>query len=100
MTVEGPRSKGGPAAAEDVLAGWVGFAEAEQRVIGVLDAELHQVSALVETSAQDLSERFRSLANSAKDQTRRVSGIVDVANTVLIDNEKIPLEQVMAEMDG
>lgn len=99
ITVDGPPSKEEPAVA-DVLADWVGFAEAEQHVIGMLDAEIRQVSVLVETSAQELSERFRSLANNAKEQTQRVSGIVDVANTVLIDQEKVPLDLVMTEMDG
>jgi methyl-accepting chemotaxis protein len=82
----------------DLISRWIGFAEVQQRCLDALSGEVRQTSELVETSTVDISSRFRELAHSAREQTQRVQDIVTVANSVQIEGEEIPLDQVVATM--
>lgn len=82
----------------ELLGHWIGFADVQRRCVEVLRSELTRTSELVEGSTLELSSRFRELALAAQDQSRRVEEIIDMANHVEIDEEKVPLNEVVTSM--
>lgn len=84
----------------EILGEWMGFAHSQRDTLKVLKGELERTSALVEDKTLDLSSRFRELAQSAIEQSRRVEEIVALANSVPIDGERIPLDEVVSSMQA
>ncbi len=84
----------------ETLVQWVGFAEVQKRTLVGLQAELTHVAGVVETSTLELSTRFRELAESARTQSRRVEEIVGLAQSVVIDDEQVPLDEVVTSMQA
>src|SRR5579871_2927115 len=64
---------------------WMSLATVQQRVIETLRAEVQRTSAYVENHAIALSERFKTLADTAVAQTTRADSLTTLANTVEID---------------
>lgn len=62
--------------------------------------ELPKTAALVEKSAQALSEQFRDLAKGAQTQSENVRDIVNTANSLKLDNENITLADFTALFTG
>jgi len=85
-------------AIKQVLEAWAGFASVQKRTIEVLRSEITRSSDLVENSTLDLSSRFRDLAEAARQQSERVNAIIDLAQSVDIDGEKVPMETVVTTM--
>lgn len=81
-----------------MLAQWLGYAEVEKRTLEALRSELERTSTLVENSTLDLSVRFRGLAEIAREQSSRVENIVELARSVAIDGQNIPLNEVVNSM--
>jgi methyl-accepting chemotaxis protein len=80
------------------LADWSGFALMQQRCLEAIQQEIRRTTELVENSALELSRSFQVLANSARDQSSRVSEVEHYVNTVTIDDERIGMETVVAGM--
>lgn len=81
-----------------IVGRWLGFAEVQKRTIEALKAELSQTSDLVEVNTLELSRKFRGLAETALDQSRRVEEIVTLAASLDIDGKKVPLDEVVNNM--
>ncbi len=115
---EAPQEDGAPAAAEEEVAspalppeleGWTGrLPEIEQNLEAALGAwrstrvpqmaalevlrnSLKETSELVESSALELNEQFKSLATSAMEQTQNVERVVQNANTLEVDGKEISM---------
>ncbi|HYD30463.1 MAG TPA: methyl-accepting chemotaxis protein [Azospirillaceae bacterium] len=82
----------------ELLGVWMGFAHTQRQTLAVVRGELERTSLLVENSTLDLSSRFRELAQSALEQATRVEEIIAVANSVPIDGERVPLDEVVSSM--
>ncbi|WP_343055219.1 methyl-accepting chemotaxis protein [Azospirillum oleiclasticum] len=84
----------------DLLATWMGFADVQRRTLDAIRAELERTSGHVESATIDLSGRFRELAGKALEQSQRVAEIVSVAGSVSIDDERVPLDDVVVHMQS
>jgi methyl-accepting chemotaxis protein len=83
-----------PDGALKILERWMALAMVQHKVIGTLRAELRQVAGTVETAASDLSERFQSLAISARGQTSRVDRLVALAQDVDLSGGALSMEDI------
>jgi methyl-accepting chemotaxis protein len=83
---------------DELLGRWLGFSDMQHQCLEALANEVRRTSELVESSTLEISSRFRHLAASAQEQTKRVEDIISVANSVTIDGESIPLDRVVATM--
>jgi len=81
-----------------LLSSWVGFAELQRKTLEILRSEVERTSGLVESSTLDLSSRFRTLAEAAREQSTQVDRIVELAGSVSIDETKVPLDEVVTWM--
>lgn len=81
-----------------LLGRWIGFADIQRHTIEVMRAEIERTSGLVEDSTLDLSRRFRELAETAREQSQRVDEIVRMARFVEIDGSRVPLDEVVINM--
>lgn len=81
-----------------LLATWMGFADVQRRTLDAIQHELMRTSDHVEEATVDLSARFRELAERALEQSHRVADIVASAGTVEIDHERVPLDDVVVQM--
>lgn len=81
-----------------LLATWMGFADVQRRTLEAIQSELTRTSDHVEDATLDLSARFRELAESALNQSRRVEEIVAMAGSVAIDGERVPLDELVTHM--
>lgn len=97
-----PANKEGPdgkiAVTTDLLSTWLGFADVQRRTLDVVQTELNRTSRHVEDATLDLSDRFRQLAEKALDQSERVERIVELAGSVAIDGERVPMDQLVVGM--
>jgi methyl-accepting chemotaxis protein len=82
----------------ELLATWIGFADVQRRTLDAMQSELTRTSESVEDATLDLSSRFRDLAERAMEQSRNVQEIISMAGTVEIDDERIPLDGVVTNM--
>lgn len=82
----------------DLLSTWLGFADVQRRTLDVVQSELNRTSRHVEDATLDLSDRFRQLAAKALDQSERVERIVELAGSVAIDGERVPMDQLVVGM--
>ncbi len=91
-----------PAQAVDyeLLGQWIGFADVQRHTMDVLRVEVERTSVLVEDSTLDLSRRFQELAMSAREQSEQVSAIVDMAGFVEIDGDRVPLDELITNMQS
>lgn len=81
-----------------ILGQWIGFADIQRHTLDVLRTEIERTSGLVEDSTLDLSRRFQELALTARDQSQRVDEIVGMARFVDIDGTKVPLDELVVNM--
>lgn len=86
------------AVAHDLLSTWMGFADVQRRTLGVVQSELMRTSQHVEDATLDLSTRFRILAEKALEQSQRVADIIAIAGSVRIDDERVPMDQLVVGM--
>src|SRR4051812_20773085 len=95
---EAPRSSQHEAAAPPphvaLLQRWMSVAEMQQRVIQVLVGEIAHTSGLIETEADDLSDRFRRLAVSTRQQTERVDSLTLLATGIEVKGEAVPIRAI------
>ncbi len=84
----------------DLLSTWLGFADVQRRTLDVVQTELNRTSRHVEDATLDLSERFRLLAEKALEQSQRVEQIVELAGSVSIDGERVPMDQLVVGMQN
>ncbi|RUQ74212.1 methyl-accepting chemotaxis protein [Azospirillum doebereinerae] len=93
---------GGPdgkvAVTTELLSTWLGFADVQRRTLDVVQGELTRTSTTVENATLDLSDRFRQLAEKALEQSERVEQIVQLAGSVSIDGERVPMDQLVVGM--
>ena len=82
----------------ELLGRWIGFADLQRHTMEVLRGEVERTSGLVEDATLDLSRRFRELAETAREQSRRVDEIVAVARFIEIDGAKVPLDELVINM--
>jgi methyl-accepting chemotaxis protein len=71
----------------------------QQRIIKVLASEISQTSGFVETEADDLSQKFQTLAVSAQQQTERVQSLTSLAQTVEFDNQSFAVQDIGALLE-
>ena len=84
---------------KDIAGRWVSLAAVQQRVIETLRAEVERASSYVETHAIALSDRFKTLADTAVSQTQRADSLTKLANTVEIDGKSITLREITDLLD-
>jgi methyl-accepting chemotaxis protein len=80
-------------AAEELLGRWLELSELERRAFIVMARELTDSSAIVEHSAIDLSERFKTLAENARAQMARVEAVITAARTIDAGDRAITLSE-------
>ena len=80
-------------AAEGLLIRWLELSELERRAFIAMARELTASSAIVERSAIDLSQRFQTLAESAKAQVTRVEAVIASAQSIHVGNEDLTLNE-------
>jgi methyl-accepting chemotaxis protein len=89
-----------PDAALDLVRRWCELSQLERRAFMALGRELRVSSDLVEQSTLDLSERFQVLAEIARAQVGRMARIVEVASTLTVSGESVPLDAALQSVDG
>jgi methyl-accepting chemotaxis protein len=77
--------------AEDLLGRWLELSELERRAFIAMARELTASSSVIEVSANDLSQRFQNLADSARLQMVQVEAIIAVARCIKVDGKEIAL---------
>ncbi|MDF3809604.1 MULTISPECIES: methyl-accepting chemotaxis protein [Rhodopseudomonas] len=77
-----------------LLRSWMSLAEMQQRIIKVLTAEISQTSGFVETEADQLSQKFQTLAVSAQQQTERVQSLTSLAQVVEFENQNFAVQDI------
>ena len=82
----------------ELLGQWIGFADLQRHTMDALRSEIERTSELVEDSTLDLSRRFRELAETAREQSRRVDEIVAMARFIEIDGARVPLDELVTNM--
>ena len=82
----------------ELLGRWIGFADVQRHTMDVLRVEIERTSELVEDSTLDLSRRFRELAETAREQSERVDAIVAMARYIEIDGDKMPIDELVNNM--
>ncbi len=92
----------GPAphgAALDLVRNWLNLSELERRTFAALTRELTISSDLVESSTEDLSERFQALAVLAQAQMGRVEAVISIANTIEVAGEAQRVDLAMRSVE-
>ncbi|CAO3416785.1 Methyl-accepting chemotaxis transducer domain protein [Azospirillum doebereinerae] len=97
-TTAGDGPDGKVAVTTELLSTWLGFADVQRRTLDVVQGELTRTSLTVENATLDLSDRFRQLAEKALAQSERVEQIVQLAGSVSIDGERVPMDQLVVGM--
>ena len=80
-------------AVEDILSRWMELSQLERRAFAAMARELTATSTLIEDSAIDLSNRFQSLAESARSQVARVEAVTAAARSIDVGGEQIALSE-------
>lgn len=75
----------------ELLAYWQVMTHVQAAALEVIRTRLPKTAELVEDSTLDLSRKFQELAQGAKTQGEQVQQIVDVANTLDLDGERISM---------
>lgn len=70
----------------------------QSRIYRVIDNEVEETSEVVENSAVELSEKFRTLGQLAVSQSRQISEIVEKSQTVQVSHQSKGYEDVLNEM--
>ncbi len=87
-------------AAVDLLQEWLGLSGVQRRALEVLMGVAGDVSQLIDKNIGDVSCRFRSLADTSREQTKVVHGLASSAQTVHFEGEALPLADVIESMRG
>jgi methyl-accepting chemotaxis protein len=95
-----PRPMTPDASTMDLIRKWLELSELERRAFGALARELNASSDLVETSTLDLSARFQALAEIAQAQSGRVDRIIEVAASVTVAGEAVPVAAAMSAVEN
>ena len=77
-----------------LVAEWLSFATAERAAFAALREVVTGSSTDIEESTVGLSAQFAELVENAREQTRRIDGLVAMANEVEAGGERMPLEEV------
>lgn len=78
----------------DLVSEWLSFAAAERATFDALREVVGGSSTDIEQSTVGLSAQFAELVENAREQTRRIDGLVAIANEVEANGERMPLEEV------
>jgi methyl-accepting chemotaxis protein len=82
-----------------LLRRWRELSEIERRAFAALIRELSVSSDLVETSTQNLSERFQALAAIAEAQVGRMDNIVHAASALEVRGETMTLDSALSSVE-
>lgn len=82
-----------------ILSDWLCLSEVQRHALHALCKELGLVSDLVEQSAEDISGKFRNLAENARVQTVRVKDLVETANSIEFEGENVSLTEMVLMID-
>lgn len=85
-----PRETGG---LSDLLERWFALGEVERRAFIATIEDLHGANTLIERSTLDLSAGFRELAAAASEQTRRVAATAEIARSIRVSGEEVPMSE-------
>ncbi len=83
----------------ELLSRWLRLSETQRHALNALGPEIDVVSALVEQSAGDISNKFQSLAENARIQTERVQDLAETASSVEFEGQMITLSEIIAMID-
>jgi methyl-accepting chemotaxis protein len=78
-------------AVESLIGRWLELSELERRAFAAMARELTATSSVIENSAIDLSQRFQTLAESARAQVSRVEAIATTARSIEVGGQKVAL---------
>jgi methyl-accepting chemotaxis protein len=78
-------------AVESLIRRWLELSELERRAFAAMARELTATSSVIENSAIDLSQRFQTLAESARAQVSRVEAIAATAGSIEVGGQKVAL---------
>ncbi len=96
---EDPAPAGAHGDMVELLSRWLRLSETQRHALTALGPEIDVVSALVEQSAGDISDRFQSLAENARIQTERVQDLAETASAVEFEGRMITLTEIIAMID-
>jgi methyl-accepting chemotaxis protein len=77
-----------------VLEHWLGLSATERRVVDVLIAEIDNARRHADGSVHDVSERFRHLAATTREQSEIVENLVGAIQKVRVDGHEVALADV------
>lgn len=77
-----------------LLQRWMALAGVQQRVISALVWEIQRTSGVVETEADSLSGRFRTLALGAERQSERVAELGALAVGIEVEGKTVPIVEI------
>ena len=76
---------------KSLIGRWLELSELERRAFAAMARELTATSSVIENSAIDLSQRFQTLAESARAQVSRVEAIATTARSIEVGGQKVAL---------
>lgn len=77
-----------------LLQRWITLAEMQQRVIGVLAAEVSRTSSYIEAEVDSLSARFQKLALSVQRQTGDIDRLTNLVSGVEVERKTVPIDEI------
>lgn len=80
------------------LEDWLGLSAVQKRALEALIHEINIVSAHVESSVHGLSERFQSIAATARQQSATVSELAANIHEVQFDGKMVPLPEIAGSL--
>lgn len=86
--------------AADLLRRWLQLSELERRAFDVLCREISATSDLVETSTEDLSRRFKELAEGSQRQSALLGDVVAAAEKVVVGERTLSIGDVTGLVEG
>ncbi len=76
------------------LARWIGLSATERRIVDTLVAEIDGTRRHADESVHDVSERFRHLATTTREQSEIVENLVGAIQKVHVDGHEVALSDV------
>jgi methyl-accepting chemotaxis protein len=83
----------------EMLQCWMRLSDIEKRSFNALCKEIDTARELVETSTERLSDQFRELAGTASNQSTELMSIIETANNVEVDGERMNVSEVIRFLD-
>lgn len=79
----------------DIIRRWFSLSESQRRALAALIGEIGLVSDLVESSVHELSARFRSMADTTRQQHAQLDHVIEEAATIQLGPRSITVSELV-----